>query len=1421
MSKSRIIINGTDLASTGSVLPEEGLFRISRSFEIISGTRDAATSIEIDLDDQDLVELVFADGTSWLGDNGSLAEIFPESAATTDRAGDPVFTLPGEITAESADRGPVKTAVLKIFNLLTRKDKKQEVAKLAADFEDKQLEGKTGLFRLDKDFQLLDYAPAASDEPFCVLIHGTASSIAGSFDKAKGKDVMEYLLDNYGDRLLAFQHRTLTLNPLENARDLIQALPDKATLHIITTSRGGLVGEVLSRFCNDSLDHGFTAAELAVMKKHYPKRYYDSLNVAMNEINTGLSAKKITIEKFIRIACPAGGTTLASKRLDHLLNITMNLLKLGGGFLAGPVLGAFRDLVAAAVESKNDVYALPGLEAQNPASPFILAINGFNETGALSETVKINNPLAVIAGNSKAEFKLSALWVIASKLFFRQKNDLVVDTESMSLGTGRLGKVQEFRYEDGDINHFSYFENEKTRKAVTDALSMKWGDLLPGFTIMEKHFSQNRDFDLSKFAGKDTPLGRALGTIKAEAPSTRPMEVSISMGDLFYAQYPVMAGHFEDDGILYAEKTINYYLDGALVQCHQVGNYPGKIGEHEMFLSDQADFQGAIIVGLGAPGELTSTMLSKTVEKAMINYLFKVRNSKIATPTSAQGNEPIGISSLVIGCGYAGLTVETSIKAIIQGVHNANINSRLLDSANDLPSIGHIEFIELYEDKAVSALFSISKIEEDESSPCKITRQGKTIKSLLGFRTRIPSDSSGEWWNRITIEKGREKEKNIECLEFKSTTNGAREEVQYLFTSMNLLEGIIKSVSTDNQWDTCRAKTIFEMLIPNDFKAQLRRHGNIIWVLDSYAAEYPWELLHDGDRGTKPVCVSAGMIRQLSTPYYRRAIKVIKEKRALVVADPILNGFIGQLPGARREGEAVKKVLQERNIEVFDAIHTDHTEILKKMFCQDYKIIHLAGHGVFNEDESKGSGMVIGKNMFLSTREIQQMNTVPELVFVNCCHLGKSDSETEELYQDRFKLAANIGTQLISNGVRCVIAAGWAVNDNAALEFAQVFYKKMFEGYTFGAAVKIARSDVYDHHPGSNTWGAYQCYGDPFYTITDKEETHVFKPVYLIEQQVEVDLVNLFRELETAEGSTEKYMERLQIITQAAEDAKLNSPLITETQAKIFMELKEYKQASEKFRMLLEMEDASFSFSAAEKYCNTRAKQIIAEYRMDKSPEKVAEYQQRMKTVVGEMVILIKLGPTAERYNILASTYKRLAFISEKGDKIGAYMIAAEMYHQGYVHNNSWYSLTNWLTLENLLIRAEVHNWEMEVIDEEYDIRYLIPSEKEALELLKQDKALLSGPKNKMNYWDLISGIQISLCEYILTFKGTGAQKDAKAILAEILKLWKVAGSRGKKYAEVEHLEFILDALTMEKRKDFGNLSKNLEQLKKELEEIA
>jgi hypothetical protein len=113
------------------------------------------------------------------------------------------------------------------------------------------------------------------------------------------------------------------------------------------------------------------------------------------------------------------------------------------------------------------------------------------------------------------------------------------------------------------------------------------------------------------------------------------------------------------------------------------------------------------------------------------------------------------------------------------------------------------------------------------------------------------------------------------------------------------------------------------------------------------------------------------------------------------------------------------------------------------------------------------------------------MRVVPELVFVNCCHLAArntaqlltGDGSDGAAPPDRPRSAAGVAEELIKIGVRCVIAAGWAVEDDAAKAFATSFYDALLGGRRFIDAVAEAREVAWAL--GGNTWAAYQCYGDP------------------------------------------------------------------------------------------------------------------------------------------------------------------------------------------------------------------------------------------------------------------------------------------------------------------------------------------------------
>ncbi len=283
--------------------------------------------------------------------------------------------------------------------------------------------------------------------------------------------------------------------------------------------------------------------------------------------------------------------------------------------------------------------------------------------------------------------------------------------------------------------------------------------------------------------------------------------------------------------------------------------------------------------------------------------------------------------------------------------------------------------------------------------------------------------------------------------------------------------------------------------MPNSLKEQSYEAANLQLVLDSGAARYPWEMLaeRDQDGATSPIAIRGGVLRQLKTSQFRARVQHARSSNALVIGEPYLQNtaMYPPLPGAAGEAEAVAALLKENGYQnVVKLVRGDATalKIVDALFAREYRIVHIAAHGVYDKDHPEKSGVVIGDGVYLTPAELSKLRVIPELVFLNCCYLGKIDQggaepppERQQLERAWSRLAASVSEELIKMGVRAVVAAGWAVDDTAGKFFATEFYREMLSkpGQQFGQAVWNARQRTYREYASfNNTWGAYQCYGD-------------------------------------------------------------------------------------------------------------------------------------------------------------------------------------------------------------------------------------------------------------------------------------------------------------------------------------------------------
>jgi tetratricopeptide (TPR) repeat protein len=254
-------------------------------------------------------------------------------------------------------------------------------------------------------------------------------------------------------------------------------------------------------------------------------------------------------------------------------------------------------------------------------------------------------------------------------------------------------------------------------------------------------------------------------------------------------------------------------------------------------------------------------------------------------------------------------------------------------------------------------------------------------------------------------------------------------------------------------------------------------------------------------------------LRKLRTADFRgQVVDASADASVLIIGEPACDPEVyPRLPGARDEAEAVVQRLSASAALGADRIKAlispedtgqvgaDAQTIISALLGRDWRIVHVAGHGALPEkigpapkkagdapqEDGDPRGVVLSDGTFLGPHEIRSMRVVPELVFVNCCHLAArnaaqlltQDGTDRAAPPDRPRFAAGVAEELIKIGVRCVIAAGWAVDDAAAKAFAARFYDALLRGRRFIDAVAEAREVAWAM--GGNTWAAYQCYGDP------------------------------------------------------------------------------------------------------------------------------------------------------------------------------------------------------------------------------------------------------------------------------------------------------------------------------------------------------
>ena len=301
----------------------------------------------------------------------------------------------------------------------------------------------------------LSKVPTAADGgPILVMVHGTFVDTASTFGKlwSLHSARVRALFQHYGGRVYALDHPTVGASPFANALTLAETLPQGARLHLVTHSRGGIIAEVLARLGGGQ---GLRPEDIRL----FDGDEYQQHRTDLEALGKLIKAQQLHVERVVRVACPARGTLLASRRLDVYLSV----LKWGLELAGVPVLPELVDFLSEVARRRADPAELPGLEAMMPGRPVAKWLNAPAEP--------VPGDLRVVSGDIEGDSILSWLKTLLADAFYWTDNDLIVQTRSMYGGTPRAREAASFVLDrGGKVTHFNYFVNERTVEAITSGL---------------------------------------------------------------------------------------------------------------------------------------------------------------------------------------------------------------------------------------------------------------------------------------------------------------------------------------------------------------------------------------------------------------------------------------------------------------------------------------------------------------------------------------------------------------------------------------------------------------------------------------------------------------------------------------------------------------------------------------------------------------------------------------------------------------------------------------------------------------------------------------------------------------------------------------------------------------------------------------
>jgi tetratricopeptide (TPR) repeat protein len=243
----------------------------------------------------------------------------------------------------------------------------------------------------------------------------------------------------------------------------------------------------------------------------------------------------------------------------------------------------------------------------------------------------------------------------------------------------------------------------------------------------------------------------------------------------------------------------------------------------------------------------------------------------------------------------------------------------------------------------------------------------------------------------------------------------------------------------------------------------------------------------------------------------------------------------------------------------------------------------------------------------------------------------------------------------------------------------------MLAGEPFGRATLEARKAIHRRFGQFNTWGAYQCYGDPDFSLETAGRGVVNRPPVCVRELIlEIDAVTS-RAKSAEERAFESLRDRLDLLVRGATERWLRDARLCVALGAAYGELREFEKAIDFYQRARRAEKAEVTIVALEQLANLKSR--YAEHLWRDSTRRGA-VQKTVDTLLDDADALLRqlvgLEPSAERHALLGGVAKRRVMTrATRPAMVAALAAMAHEYEASYAlkveyqHKDQFYPFIN------------------------------------------------------------------------------------------------------------------------------------------------